>query len=42
MNKIKSIKKIGFFSRGKGVNVYDMNKKKINFKKKGFLSFLII
>ena len=35
----KSFKKIGFFSRGKGVEVYDMNKKKINFKKKGFCHF---
>ena len=35
----KRKKKIGFFSRGKGVEVYDMNKKKINFKKKEFCHF---
>ena len=40
MNKIKSIKKIGFFSREKGVNVLDKNKKKITFKKKkAFFTF---
>ena len=37
--KMKSIKKIGFFSRGEGVEIYDDNKKKINFKKKGFFHF---
>ncbi len=36
---IKNIKKIGFFSSGKGVELYDHNKKKINFKKKGFCHF---
>ena len=38
-DKIKNIKKIGFFSSGKGVDIYDINKKKINFKKKGFCHF---
>jgi len=38
-DNIKNIKKIGFFSSGTGVEIYDQNKKKINFKKKGFCHF---
>ena len=38
-NKIRNIKKIGFFSKGKGVDVYDFNKKKIKLIKKGFCHF---
>ena len=38
-DNIKNIKKIGFFSSGKGVEIYDHNKKKIKFKKKGFCHF---
>ncbi len=38
-NKSNKIKKIGFFSKGSGVEIYDINKKKINFKKKGFCHF---
>ena len=37
--KSYNIKKIGFFSSGKGVEIYDHNKKKIKFKKKGFCHF---
>jgi len=38
-NNIKNIIKIGYFSRGNGVDVYDLSEKKINFKKKGFCHF---
>ena len=38
-NKIKNIKKIGFFSVGNGVEILDEKNKKINFKKKGFCHF---
>ena len=38
-NKIKNIKKIGFFSVGNGVEILDKKNKKINFKKKGFCHF---
>ena len=37
-NKIRNIKKIGFFFWKKEL-IYDQNKKKINFKKKGFCHF---
>ena len=38
-NNIKRLKKIGFFSKGKGVEIYDKNKQKIKLKKKGFCHF---
>ena len=37
--KLQNIKKIGYFSQGIGVDIYDLDKKKINFKKKGFCHF---
>lgn len=37
--KFKNIKKIGYFSEGSGVDLYDLCKKKITLKKKGFCHF---
>ncbi len=39
LNKIKNISKIGFFSKGKGINYYNTDGKKIDFKKSGFSHF---
>ena len=37
--KLKNIKKIGYFSQGTGVGLYDFSGKKMNLKKKGFCHF---
>ena len=39
IKNIRDISKIGFFSEGKGLNIFDKDGKKINFKKKGFSHF---
>ena len=39
IKKIKNISKIGFFSKGKGLKIYDKHGKEIHFKKVGFSHF---
>ena len=37
--KIKNIKRIGNFSKGSGLNIYDKNHQNLNLVKKGFSHF---